>query len=415
MPAEDECATPATLRGGGGRGGAHSRRGGTRSDGAARVLWGLPGRRQSEGRQRCAAARIPQRSRLPRRARRLACATHSRRSRADQDAARRRRGSLDCAGLEQRCAGPDAPWRAALLARVRVGFLRGRHRQPGAPAAGVFPAAFLAPEITRAIDVATAQGTAVDAVITCGNLPDLRSLTMPLIEELDREVETLDRLDGLTVRPDVADRIRDLAPAIRLACAGAISRPARVLDFRIPAHRVAAGALRRGRGPDYWRWRRVVVGGSRASRRLDDPESPRARSSRARLLRRAARRKGCHQRAAPWLPFPPGSRLLRHGHPCSHRPFRSRAPSFPPRRRLRMFHHPSRAGRRHRQSCRHHRLQRPLPVAHLAAEIAGRQRSRRRRQPTRFGDARAAARSVFRGYRRFWYLAIAVSQWWMAE
>ena len=42
------------------------------------------------------------------------------------------------------------------------------------------------------------SGTPVDAVVTCGNLPELRSLTMPLIEELDVEVETLDSLEGLS-------------------------------------------------------------------------------------------------------------------------------------------------------------------------------------------------------------------------
>src|SRR4029078_5633070 len=49
--------------------------------------------------------------------------------------------------------------------------------------------AFLAPEIRRAIAAAREKGTAVDGIVTCGNLPDLRSLTMPLIEELDLEVE----------------------------------------------------------------------------------------------------------------------------------------------------------------------------------------------------------------------------------
>jgi hypothetical protein len=90
--------------------------------------------------------------------------------------------------------------------------------------------ASLAPEVKRAMSVARQHGTPVDAIVTCGNLPDLRSLTMPLIEELDVEVETLDSLDGLVVKKDAADRLTDLAPAIRLACAGAATRSSRPWD-----------------------------------------------------------------------------------------------------------------------------------------------------------------------------------------
>jgi len=90
--------------------------------------------------------------------------------------------------------------------------------------------ASLAPEVKRAMSVARQHGTPVDAIVTCGNLPDLRSLTMPLIEELDVEVETLDSLDGLVVKKDAEDRLTDLAPAIRLACAGAATRSSRPWD-----------------------------------------------------------------------------------------------------------------------------------------------------------------------------------------
>ena len=90
--------------------------------------------------------------------------------------------------------------------------------------------ASLAPEVKRAMSIARQHGTPVDAIVTCGNLPDLRSLTMPLIEELDVEVETLDSLDGLVVKKDAADRLTDLAPAIRLACAGAATRSSRPWD-----------------------------------------------------------------------------------------------------------------------------------------------------------------------------------------
>jgi hypothetical protein len=90
--------------------------------------------------------------------------------------------------------------------------------------------AFLAPEIRRAMAVARQKGTPVDSIITCGNLPEIRSLTMPLIEELDVEVETLDSLEGLAVAPDASDRLLDVAASLRLACAGAIARPTRRRD-----------------------------------------------------------------------------------------------------------------------------------------------------------------------------------------
>ena len=88
----------------------------------------------------------------------------------------------------------------------------------------------LAPEVRRAMAAAVEKGTRVDAIVTCGNLPDLRSLTMPLIEELDVEVETLDSLEGLEVAPDVAEKLTDVAQAIRLACAGANARRTRPRD-----------------------------------------------------------------------------------------------------------------------------------------------------------------------------------------
>ena len=89
---------------------------------------------------------------------------------------------------------------------------------------------FLSPEVKRAMAEARKYGTPVDAIVTCGNLPDLRSLTMPLIEELDVEVETLDSLEGLVVKPAIVEKLADAAPAIRLACAGAIARGSRPWD-----------------------------------------------------------------------------------------------------------------------------------------------------------------------------------------
>jgi hypothetical protein len=83
--------------------------------------------------------------------------------------------------------------------------------------------AHLAPQIRHGIDaVRASHDVSIDRVVTCGNLPDLRSLTMPLIEELDLEVETLDSIEGLRAAGGVtADRLIEAAPAIRLASAAA--------------------------------------------------------------------------------------------------------------------------------------------------------------------------------------------------
>lgn len=91
--------------------------------------------------------------------------------------------------------------------------------------------AYLSPEVKRALAAARTAGYPVRAVVTCGNLPDLRSLTMPLIEELDVEVETLDSLDGLLVSPAALDRLTDIAAAIRVACAGVLARRTRPWDL----------------------------------------------------------------------------------------------------------------------------------------------------------------------------------------
>ncbi len=117
--------------------------------------------------------------------------------------------------------------------------------------------AHLAPELRHGMDLVRANyGADVDSVITCGDLPDLRSLTMPLIEELDLEVETLDSTDGLLLTPSArAQRGAELAPALRLACAAA----ARARSERpgIPASLKAAAAaviLIGGGALAYSRW-----------------------------------------------------------------------------------------------------------------------------------------------------------------
>ena len=82
----------------------------------------------------------------------------------------------------------------------------------------------IGPELKRGIELVRANhGKRVDTVVTCGDLPELRSLTMPLIEELDVEVETLDSPEGLRAsKPLTNDQLAEIAPAIRLATAAAV-------------------------------------------------------------------------------------------------------------------------------------------------------------------------------------------------
>ncbi|MEO8521560.1 MAG: hypothetical protein ABI603_09365 [Acidobacteriota bacterium] len=102
----------------------------------------------------------------------------------------------------------------------------------------------LAPELRRGLsDVSHFNNVTVGTVITCGDLPDLRSLTMPLIEELDLEVETLDSTDGLEAAGRARmERFPESAPALRLACAAATAAPASARLLAGTGARIAAAA-----------------------------------------------------------------------------------------------------------------------------------------------------------------------------
>jgi len=80
----------------------------------------------------------------------------------------------------------------------------------------------LVPELRHAMDtIEKRHGTSVAVAITSGNVPDLRSLTMPLIQELDIEFETLDSVAGLKASGRVAAAVSQTAQALRLAAAAA--------------------------------------------------------------------------------------------------------------------------------------------------------------------------------------------------
>ena len=105
--------------------------------------------------------------------------------------------------------------------------------------------AHVAPEISHGIDVVRAEhGLAIQSIVTCGDLPDLRSLTMPLIEELDLEVETLDSTEGLHIarHADIAG-FPESAPAIRLATAAALGSHESHRDSLVPGLLRAVAAV----------------------------------------------------------------------------------------------------------------------------------------------------------------------------
>ena len=102
------------------------------------------------------------------------------------------------------------------------------------PSAGAQPrprqdiAARLADELVKFFAAAGAGRGSVAQVCICGGLPELRSMTVPLMERLDLEVETLDSLFGIDAArlPGPADEFRDRGAELRLAWAVAADWPA---------------------------------------------------------------------------------------------------------------------------------------------------------------------------------------------
>ncbi|MEO5742101.1 MAG: hypothetical protein ABIS29_16055, partial [Vicinamibacterales bacterium] len=84
----------------------------------------------------------------------------------------------------------------------------------------------------------------VSQVLLCGDIPEIRSLTAPLIERLNIEVETLDTLDGIeseTLPEGFADR----APTLRLALSIAVEPPpVNLLPVEVTAGRTSQTGLR---------------------------------------------------------------------------------------------------------------------------------------------------------------------------
>jgi hypothetical protein len=96
----------------------------------------------------------------------------------------------------------------------------------------------------------------VSMLLLCGDMPEIRSLTAPLIERLNIEVETLDTLEGIdaAVLPQPVDRFSEQIAAFRLASAIAVeSTPVNLLPLEV----TVARANRTGR--------RVYIGGAAAA------------------------------------------------------------------------------------------------------------------------------------------------------
>ena len=91
--------------------------------------------------------------------------------------------------------------------------------------------------------LAATPGSVVSQVCICGGLPELRTMTVPLMERLDVEVETLDSLFAIdaTRLPAPGAAFRDQAAALRLAWAVAADRPAPI-DLLRDERRLAARA-----------------------------------------------------------------------------------------------------------------------------------------------------------------------------
>lgn len=108
--------------------------------------------------------------------------------------------------------------------------------------------AHLAPEVRHGMQmVRSGHGARVSQAITCGDLPDLRSLTMPLIEELDLEVETLDSMEGIALAGAARTAgVVEQAPALRIACAAAAAPVPRGYSRTASLARTAAGVAGAG-------------------------------------------------------------------------------------------------------------------------------------------------------------------------
>ena len=85
----------------------------------------------------------------------------------------------------------------------------------------------LAIELDQFFDALGRSAKSATQVCVCGGVPDLRSMTVPLMERLDVEVEPLDSLFGIKAAglPEPEDEFRDRIAELRMAWAAAADWP----------------------------------------------------------------------------------------------------------------------------------------------------------------------------------------------
>ena len=111
----------------------------------------------------------------------------------------------------------------------------------------------LTPEIRRAVEaVRTQYGIGVDTAVTSGTVPDLRTLTMPLIADLNIEFETLDSPAGIDVSPESAAVVAEFSPAVRLAWVSAAAGAAQGRDIALGRWLGAAAVAVLATGAAWW-------------------------------------------------------------------------------------------------------------------------------------------------------------------
>jgi hypothetical protein len=111
----------------------------------------------------------------------------------------------------------------------------------------------LTPEIRRAVEaVRTQYAIGVDSAVTSGTVADLRTLTMPLIADLNIEFETLDSVDGIDVSPESAAVVAEFAPAVRLAWVSAAAGASQGRDIALGRWLGAAAVAVLATGAAWW-------------------------------------------------------------------------------------------------------------------------------------------------------------------
>lgn len=105
----------------------------------------------------------------------------------------------------------------------------------------------LAGELTTFFSTAGVDLRAVTVVCVCGGLPELRSVTAPMMEQLDVEIEPMDSMFGIDAHklPGPADHFRDRGVELRLAWAAAADWNAPLNLLRDRQHRATSSALAR--------------------------------------------------------------------------------------------------------------------------------------------------------------------------